>query len=55
MASVKVEASSLLAHDIAAYSDAELDRYLEENGRSVLFLAITLGLSDLHQVQICRR
>ncbi|KAL8642310.1 MAG: hypothetical protein Q9228_000988 [Teloschistes exilis] len=35
MASVEIAAPGLFARDIAAYSDAELDRYLEENGRFV--------------------
>jgi hypothetical protein len=33
MASIEVAAPGLFACDIAAYTDAELDRYLEENGR----------------------
>ncbi|KAH9203744.1 hypothetical protein DL95DRAFT_399072 [Leptodontidium sp. 2 PMI_412] len=35
MASSRTETSKLFAGDIAAYSDAELDQYLEANGRCV--------------------
>ena len=33
MALPETTAPKLFARDIAAYSDAELNRYLEENGR----------------------
>jgi hypothetical protein len=35
----------LFAREIAAYNDAQFDRYLEETGRSVLIFAVMLCFS----------
>jgi hypothetical protein len=55
MAPVEIATLGLSARDIATYSDAELNKYLEDNGRLGRFLDVTLYCRTNINFQVHRR